>query len=264
MISFAVTAFNEMSPGRLNGCRLMACIGPAEQHPQIDEIVVVDDGSNDFPQLASVLCGHPKVRLFQNVPNRGVFGNKIEAVARCRGEWVITCDSDNVMSPAFLDRVIREATDWHTWYCPSFARPNFDYRHLVGLYTANNIGPMLDKPLAACAVNTGNQTVHRQTFMEVFEQYRGNRADLMLPNWLGLPEEEREKHYWRLVFDANDSCILNMLWLQAGKTLAILEGLEYEHYYASGPEGNYTRSPIEKEKLGVILLDELRRLSRGG
>lgn len=264
MISFAVTAFNEMSPGRLGGGRILACVAPAQAHPGVDEIVVVDDGSDDFPQLQQLLQGYAKVHLHRNMPNRGVFGNKIEAVARSRGDWVITCDSDNVMDKDFLDRVIHHDRNPYVWYCPSFARPNFDYRHLVGSYDRVNIGPMIERPLAACAINTGNQTVHRETFMQVFEPYRGNRADLILPNWLRLSDEERPKHYWRLVFDANDSCILNMLWLQAGNALTILKGLEYDHYYAAGPEGNYTRSPIEKEKLGLILLDELRRLSRGG
>lgn len=263
MISFAVTAFNEMSPGRLGGRRILACIAPAETHPLIDEIVVVDDGSENFAGLEALLSSHPKVRLYQNIPNRGVFGNKIEAVARSSGDWVITCDSDNVMDAAYIDRIVPMVSNPFCWYCPSFARPNFDYRHLVGTYNLAQIGTMLDKPLVACCLNTGNQTVHRPTFLEVFGPYRGNRADLMMPNWLKLPESEREKHYWRLVFDANDSFILNFYWLLAGNQLTITEGMEYEHYYASGPEGNYTRSPIEKEHLGMLLLTELRNASHG-
>ena len=286
-ISFAVTAYNEMSEGRLHGERILACIRAAEEDKRIDEIVVVDDGSSDYPELMHLLgmlkC--PKFHLYGVKENLGVFGNKIEAVALCNCDWVITCDSDNSMGKGFFDAVLKmrkHPTEslrsdssfptiniWasppgfaDTWYCPSFAKTHFDYRELIGEYDLANIHTMFETPIGNCAINTGNQTVHRESFMEVFGKYRGQRADLMLPNWLGLSEEQRKEKYWRLVFDACDSLILNMLWLYAGKKLQVTEGMEYDHYYASGPEGNYTRSPVEKGKLGEILLEELKARSQ--
>jgi len=261
--SFAVTAFEETCDARRQGRRLLETLAPAQAHEAIDEIVVVDDGSSDYERLGGFLDGQPKVNLYHNVENRGVFGNKIEAIARAKGEWVITCDSDNQMGPAFLNTVTALAIDSGTWYCPSFGKPKFDYRHLIGRYNLANIRGIMDKSMFECAMNTGNQTVHRGRFMEVFEKYRGRRADLMMPNWLNLQEGEREKvDPWRLVFDACDSFILNLEWLKAGNRMKIVEGMEYDHYYSGGPESNYARSPKEKEDLSRLLIAELRQLAK--
>lgn len=283
--SFAVTAYEEMCDARRQGHRLLEAIQPAQAHDAIEEIVVVDDGSSDFDRLAEFLKGQPKVHCYHNFQNQGVFANKIEAIAWTTGEWVITCDSDNRMGKAFLDRVTSVAVNPRCWYCPSFAKPEFDYRKLIGSYSLNtpgylalmekwtpgcakdthdfqNIGAIMDKPMFECAMNTGNQTVHRDSFMQVFGKYRGKRADLMMPNWLGLSQEQRREHYWRLVFDACDSFILNLEWLRAGECMRIVEGMEYDHYYTGGETSNYARSPKEKEDLSRLLIAELRRLAK--
>jgi glycosyltransferase involved in cell wall biosynthesis len=263
-ISFAVTAYNEMSEGRLHGQRILDCIQAALEHEAVDEVVVMDDGSDDYNQLVELLTGQThdlKLKLWHNVTNFGVFVNKIEAVILCSGDWVITSDSDNIMDKAFIDRVVALDKKSDTWYCSSFAKTHFEYRELVGLYDLSSIHTMLGKPLGECCGNTGNQTVHRKSFIEVFGKFCGERADLLLPNWLGLSETQRKDKYWRLVFDACDSLILNMQWLYAGNRIQVTEGLEYDHYYAAGPEGNYTRAPVEKGRLGEILVKELRERS---
>jgi glycosyltransferase involved in cell wall biosynthesis len=222
----------------------------------------VDDGSEDFDTLRAHLNAEEKVRLFHNAQNRGVFGNKLEAIAQCRHSWVINCDSDNYMGLPYLDLAASLAKDPRTWYCPSFAKPEFDYRELVGRWHLANIEELLEKPLAECALNTGNQIVHRKSFMKVFGGYRGRRFDLLQPNYLELPTSERTTHRHRLVYDAKDSLIFNMEWLFAGGTLEIVPGLEYDHYYTSGPESNYARAPEEKDKLNDILIATLRERSR--
>jgi len=260
MYSFAITAFDEMTARRDYGKMLLRCIRSAQAYHPIVEIVVVDDGSENFGDLARMLEHEPKVCLYRNQTNRGVFGNKLEAVARSSCEWVITCDSDNFMDCQYFDRLDRESKIPHTWCCPSFAHPKFDYRPLIGIYDLRLLPRIIKNPIFSCFFNTGNQTVHREAFMEVFGQYRDKRADLMMPNWLGLSLKQREKHYWRMVFDACDSLIFNLLWMQAGNYLNVVEGLEYEHHYAIGSEGgNYARSPDEKGKLGGILLSVLQK-----
>ncbi len=260
MLSFVVTAFNEMSEGRLRGKRILDCIRPAQEHDAIKEIVVVDDASKDFNGLLEILRGQSKVRLHQNKTNRGVFGNKLEAIACANYDWVITCDSDNVMSRDYLKQIIYTDRNWQTWYCASFARPKFDYRKLAGTYNLKTLSRIINHPVFPCFFNTGNQVVQRTAFMQVFEQYRGKRADLMMPNYLNLTEKDRQTHYWRLVFDACDSFLLNYHWILAGNKIEVVEGLEYDHYYATGDEGNYSRSPDEKGKLGNILLAELKKV----
>jgi hypothetical protein len=260
--SVAITAYNELTPEREHGELLFRAIETLHGHPAVSEIVVVDDAS---PSGGVTACpGCPKARFLQNTVNLGVFGNKLEAIAQCSGEWVINCDSDNCMSHEFIDRLLQvePCLDPNVWYCPSFARPEFDYRELIGAWSIREAGDLVDRPMAGCMLNTGNQTVHRETFLEVFGEYRGWRADLEMPNWLGLPEGERQRHRSRLIFDANDSFIFNMYWLASGRTLAVLGGLEYDHTYASGEASNYARAPEEKGALNDILVGELRALSQ--
>jgi glycosyltransferase involved in cell wall biosynthesis len=268
-ISFAVTAYNEMSEGRKHGYKLLKCIELAQRHPTVGEIVIVDDGSEDWAQLVTHLgpfayegVGWGKTKIYHNRQNLGVFGNKLEAIAQCRDDWVVNCDSDNLMDANYLDMVASLKKNPNTWYCPSFARPEFDYRGLVGRWDLPNIEGLLAKPLAECALNTGNQIVHRESFMKVFGGYRGRRFDLLQPNYLDLPTSKRTTHRHRLVYDAKDSLIFNMEWLFAGGVLEIVPGLEYDHYYTSGPESNYARAPEEKDKLNDVLIAELRRRSQ--
>jgi len=258
-LSLAVTAFEEMSERRGYGQHLLDCITPGQQHPSISEIIVVDDCSYDYEELERLLGNQPKVQLYRNERNLGVFGNKLEAVARCVNDWVINCDSDNTKNAEHIDKVAEICKAPSAWYCPSFARPQFDYRKLVGEFDMRTIRAIRYSRIFPCFMNTGNQVVHRGKFMEVFGKYRGERADLMMTNWLGTPEKDRQTHYWRMVFDANDSLVFNLEWLKAGGKLCVVEGLEYDHRYATGDSGNYTRSPCEKAALGEILLKELDR-----
>ncbi len=258
MFSFAITAFEEMSERRGYGKRLLASMRAAQEHPLIQEVVVVDDGSDDWPDLIKHLQGQPKLALYHNDVNRGVFVNKIEAIALARNSWVITCDSDNVMDTSYLKHMTEVAGWGNTWYCASFARPRFDYRELCGVYDLQGLTKIFDKKIFPCFFNTGNQTIHHQSFMEVFGKYRQKRADLMMPNYLDLTLTKRQTHYWRMVFDACDSFLLNMKWILAGNEIHIVKGLEYEHHYAEGDAGNYARSPSEKGALGDILLKKLR------
>ena len=252
--SLAITAFEETK----DEVRILDCIRPAQKHYAIDEIVIVDDHSSDFAVLETLLESEPKVKLSYNQKNLGVFGNKLEAVAQCKNDWVINCDSDNLMDEEYLDLITEHPLSEATWYCPSFAKPEFDYRSLIGAYVLEDMPWFMTQALSGCALNTGNQTVHRESYLDVFGRYRGKRADIMMPNWLNLPDNDRKQHHWRLVFDANDSFIFNMEWLTAGHSLCFLEGLEYEHYYTGGDESNYARAPVQKHDLNDCLVKEMQ------
>lgn len=260
MLSLSITAYEETGSPSRYGQGILKCIRPAQEHDAVDEIVVVDDGSADFGKLLELLGDQPKVKLFHNRQNLGVFTNKIEAVARAGNEWVVTCDSDNIMEKSYLDQVVQMQKDPDTWYCPSFAKPRFDYRKLVGTYDRGSVAELLGRPLALCAINTGNQVVHRDSFMTVFGKYLGHkRFDLMLPNYLDLPEAEREEERWWLAYGANDSCILNMLWMFNAGRICLVPGLEYDHYISEDPQGsNFERAPAEKGRVTMKLVEILR------
>ncbi len=267
--SFAVMAYNEFDPTRDCGQRFLRSLEAARKHSAIDEIVVVDDGSDDYEWLRERMKEYPEVNLYHNETNLGVFLNKIEIVAQSTSDWVITCDSDNHKDVAHIDKALSLPLDPDVWYCPSFAKPSFDYRQYIGEYDLKTIGRFdeggyKNRSIARCCLNTGNQIVHRQTFLEVFSAYRGTQY--WLDAWdaykafhglCAVNVHERPKRYWRQVWDANDSMLFNMLWLFAGKRLAVVKGLEYEHYVAPDAASNYNRSGKEKGSLGDRLFQHL-------
>ena len=260
-LSFAVTAYQETTRG---GPSILECLAPAIAHPAVDEIIVSDDGSEDFDDLAVILDGIPKLKFSGGGENQGVFGNKLTAVALASGDWVMNCDSDNVVSEAFIDKFLEQELEPATWYCPSFARPEFDYRAYIGRYDISSAYKLVQAGgLAHCLLNTGNQIVHRDNFLKVFGEYLGRRADLMMPNWLGLSETKRQDEYWHKVFNATDSIIFNTEWLKSGGILEIVGGLEYDHFWTGGDDSNYNRAPAEKGRLNELVLDDLLRASLG-
>lgn len=258
-VSLAVTAYEETTRG---GPPITECIRAAVDHPAIDEIVVVDDYSSDYDDLVDLLAGTPKVNLTRNSKNLGVFGNKLAAVANSTGDWVINSDSDNIFDDVAIDRVLATELNPWTWYCPSFARPVFDYRDIVGVYDESSIQNIKSGKLWGCFVNTGNQTVNREEYLNVFGQYLNQRADVMMPNFLDLKDHEREGEHWRLVFDACDSFMFNLAWLRNCGRLAIVEGFEYEHFHTVDEDSNFIRAPQAKYKLNDILMRELDSLGK--
>jgi len=258
-ISFAVTAYNEFTEPQRYGERLLDCISAAREHPAVDEIVIVNDGPAGLNEVTEMLKDMPKVKLFSNPIRMGVFCNKIEAVARCTGDWVITADSDNFMDAAYIDHIVGLERNDLTWYSATFAKPQFDYRRLAGRWDIGSIMGFFVTPIAACAVNTGNQTVNRAEFMQVFERFRQvRRFDLMLPNYMCLSEEERQSENWHLCYGACDSILINIEWFLRGGTLEFCKGLEYDHGVHVDKSGsNYDRAPADKERLAATLRQHL-------
>ena len=261
-VSFAVTAYHETLRG---GPTILDSLAAAIEHPAVDEIVVVDDASDDFEELKILLQDVPKLQLFRNESNQGVFGNKVAAVYHSTGDWVINSDSDNVLSPEFITKVLATDLDIMTWYCPSYAMPMFDYRPFIGRHDLSNVADLIKQGgMAACLLNTGNQTVNRECYVGMFGKYLGQRVDLMKPNFLGLKETKRAERYWRDVFNACDSISFNSEWLQNGGTMEVVEGLEYEHFWTGGDDSNYNRAGVEKGRLNdKIIADLLAATERG-
>lgn len=263
-VTFAVLAYNEMKPIRLDGQRLLRSLSAARVHPGIAEVLIVDDGSSDYVPLQRFAQNNfPEVKLYHNATNLGVFLNKIEIIAQSTGDWVITCDSDNFKDTAYIDKALSLPLDPDVWYCPGRAHAELDYSQFAGEYNLQTIskfdeGGYVKRNLGRCCLNTGNQMVHRNTFMDVFGKYRGTQywLDFWRVYW-DVPHEERVSHDWRQVVDANDSFLLNALWLYAGKRLMVVPDLHYDHYMAKGDESNFNRSGWQKGPVGDVYAQEL-------
>jgi len=260
-VAFGVTAYQEMKPSREYGGRLLRSIRAAQADSRIDEIVIVDDGSDDYVGLETVLDKEAKVHLFRNHENLGVWGNKIEVVARSTCDWVISCDSDNSMTSEYFD-IVDMTMDPDVRYSPSFARPEFDYRGMVGQFSLGNIATIIDMPLFECVMNTGNLVTHRETFMEVFGRFRGKPMCTTLPNFLGVRRDLLKSDFgkWEAVYNACDSFMFQLLWLLEGKAVEIVSGLEYDHYYTNSDDSNYARAPAEKCDLSRAMKTYLKKV----
>lgn len=90
-LSIAFITLNEAA----NLPRTLASIGFA------DEIVVVDSGSTDGTQALARQAG---ARVVEE-PWRGFAGQKNFAIAQCSGEWILSLDADEEVSPALAAEI---------------------------------------------------------------------------------------------------------------------------------------------------------------
>ncbi len=71
---------------------------------EVDEVVVVDDGSQDDP--FAVLPRDPRLRLLRQNP-QGIAAALEHGRAHCRGEWIARLDADDVALPGRIEAQIR-------------------------------------------------------------------------------------------------------------------------------------------------------------
>ena len=73
------------------------------QSRQFKEIIVVDDGSNDAG-ADFVRRNHPNVIVIMT-PNQGVQAARNKGVEQAASEWIVFCDSDDLLEPTYLQSV---------------------------------------------------------------------------------------------------------------------------------------------------------------
>ena len=173
---------------------------------RVGEVIIVDDASKEdvFEAVKSRCINYPKVRLFRQPKNVGVYENKAAAVSKASNEYCIIFDSDNVLDIDYLDKIYSVKWSAHTILAPDFAKPVFDYRKFGGI-TMNkiNVAQYSFEPGFDCLANTHNFFVNKDAYLSAWEQHT---------NILGA-----------------DSIYFLYLWLLAGNDFHVLKGLEYFH-----------------------------------
>ena len=177
---------------------------------RIGEIVIVDDHSNtSIFQKVHALGDLPKVKVYRNPENLGVYGNKKRAIELATYEWCILFDSDNVIDTDYIDTIYSQTWDEGTILAPSFAKPHFDYRAYAGQkWTKLNIANEIGKAGVDCCLNTMNFFVNRSRFLSVWQQHDNIKGA--------------------------DSIYFNYLWLLAGNAFHVVPKLEYFHLVHDG------------------------------
>lgn len=180
---------------------------------RIAEIIISDDCSSDnsYEMLLNHFIDNSKVKLFRNNERKGVYENKKIAVELASSERVCIIDSDNEFSTNYLDKLYEQPT-WNrkVILAPSWAHPAFDYRSLIGqTITKETVSRILKaNRIAGTCLNTFNFFVNREEYLSVW-----------------IPNDK---------VNISDSIYFNMLWLQAGNEIKVIEGLEYYHKVHEG------------------------------
>jgi succinoglycan biosynthesis protein ExoO len=96
-----------------NGARHLAdAVASAQRQTLVDwELILVDDASTDDSlALALVLAeADPRIKVLAQARNRGPAAARNRALAAARGAWIAVVDSDDVMLPDRLQRLLARA-----------------------------------------------------------------------------------------------------------------------------------------------------------
>lgn len=197
-ISLCLTTYNRVK-------MLVESFASIHQDKRISEIIIVDDHS-DFQHwdLVDNLYLPQKVKRFRNPKNMGCYRNKREAISKASNEFVIIFDSDNILTPDYINRIFEQQWSRDTILAPDFARPHFDYTSFSGdTVSKDNIREMMERKNFTAMINTMNYFVHRDEYLRVWE----DRSE----PWTA------------------DTALQNYNWLKAGNKIHVVKGLQYEH-----------------------------------
>jgi glycosyltransferase involved in cell wall biosynthesis len=183
-------------------------------HPAVEEVVIVDDGSREEEYQALVEfvealgCGE-RVKVFRRDKNRGALLTKLECVERSEAEWVLVLDSDNTAFCSYLDSLGQiQAPDPSAFYCASWAWPWFPFAALgkESIDFSRAVSLCRDGRLRRYyIINDGNYLVNREAYCNTVMQIGKIPSDVV------------------------DVMVVNYLWLSSGGRLKMVPAESYYH-----------------------------------
>lgn len=204
---------------------------------RISEVVIVDDFSKakHINKLHDYVRHHKyydKIKLHLNQKNLGMMANKKRAIELSNFNWVIILDSDNIIDKSYLN-AIPERLNTEVIYCPSFAKPHFDYRKFSGwLVGPEEAKKMVKDNMGNACLNTCNYLVHRETYLSVWEN--------------------------DLEVKGTDTISFAIQWFKAGKRFYITPKLEYNHRVHKGSgfmqDADFNMKKAEEYKHKILQL----------
>jgi glycosyltransferase involved in cell wall biosynthesis len=211
MISLAITTYNR------SGFVIESFIDVLN-NDLIDEIVIVDDCSyiGVFNSLKTIvdIIGSPKIKLFRNPSNLGVFANKFHATELSKNDWVISLDSDNVIDNEYVNVLNSFSWEDDVMYCPEIL---WNVTRDVRQWNYSEFSDIvIDKINAKEYIESINFETHLNTGNNFFNKQR--MLDCM--QFIDEPIDD---------ICSGDACYRSYLWLVNGGKIKVVRGLSYCH-----------------------------------
>lgn len=202
------------------------------------EIIIVDDASTDgsYEKLRDYFSGNAKVKVFRNLFNRDCYQNKMTAASYTNSEFCIVFDSDNTLTPKYLD-AIYAIPEWdaQTIYQPEFAKPCFDFTKYSGLtLTKENVAQYVDTNLMT-ALNAFNLFINRDEYLNVWDRSVNPGS--------------------------SDSIYFSLCWLIAGGKIHITPNLQYDHRIHADKSNHYSQNSHKYVAFHEQVMNKIKNLS---
>jgi len=146
----------------------------------INEIIITDENGNDIDKINNSNIDKTKLKLYKNNNRLGPFMNKLTACKYSSNEWIALIDSDNFADENYFkisrDYINTISNTNYDIISPSFAQPNFDYRHLNGkIINKQNLSDIVkydhfnkgNKTGIETLMNTGNYILNKKLINEI-------------------------------------------------------------------------------------------------
>lgn len=175
--------------------------------PRIDEIVIVDDASDEklYNRLKDTLQGIPKIKLKRQVRNVGMSLNKKASVEHAKNDWCIIFDSDNIITPDYIDafaKIKKPLPD--VIYQPDGGLPVFNFSpYAENTFNRTNIHRYINEPMFGCMLNACNYIVNRKKYLATYQ--------------------------YNAAMKGTDTMWFNYLWLKAGNNFYVVKDMAYRH-----------------------------------
>ena len=240
MISIAIANYNRVD-------MTMESFSKVLDNDLIDEIIILDDYSDI--ELYSELwfkiekINTNKILLYRNAENLGPFINKYRAVKKCKNEWVILLDCDNIIDNQYIDIITQIDKEDDVLYCPEVLFKlnkdgfKFSYNQFNNIVLdKTNIRKYIKIRECVACMNTGNYLVNRRMYMDVVEtKYLQGVVDARLAKL--------------------DTFYFNYLWMSNGYRMKVVPGLGYEHRIHDGSyylKNSKLLASIQKELVKLL------------
>jgi hypothetical protein len=204
-ISLAIPTFNRID---------YTCQAFSEVLDIVDEVIIVDDCSEIgiFNELRNRLNSE-KVHLYRNDVNLKPFRNKYNVVKKCKNEWVILLDSDNIIDQNYITTIMKESLNQRVMYCPEklYTINNdailYDYSKYSGqVINKTKAKQYIDDFTFQVCINTGNFFFNRDTYIKVVDN---NELNVEL--------------------EIADAIYMYYLWMKGDNSIKIVSNLNYRH-----------------------------------